>query len=371
MIQSNYSHTHINVRLHFCSLIFFACIIPGCRRNTTKEIEIVWDNKKAVAISIPNGALTGNVANSTNNRLKVYVDQSKKIAMLGEYSVEEERVVFKPLVPLSRGLRYGVYWDNKLVSTIKLPLANSSEAPRLLMVYPTIDTLPENLLKMYLQFSLPMREGESQKHIALIDRNNDTLQSLFLDLQPELWNKERTVLTVWLDPGRIKRELIPNQQLGNPLKRGETYTLSVSANWKDVQGLPLQQVYSKRFVVSARDSVTPGIENWSLDIPSAKTKEPLVIKFDEPLDYFLLLENINITDGSNKRVEGNVRVSDKERKLQFTPNNNWQAGNYKINVVPVLEDLAGNNLTRPFDRDLRLKNGNIVRTKFEKSFQIK
>ena len=40
----------------------------------------------------------------------------------------------------------------------------------------------------------------------------------FLDLQPELWNAEGTVLTLWLDPGRIKRDLIPNKELGIPLK---------------------------------------------------------------------------------------------------------------------------------------------------------
>ena len=77
--------------------------------------------------------------------------------------------------------------------------------------------MPENLLKIYLRFSHPMREGQSDKYISLIKNGKDTLPDVFLNLQPELWNEDRTVLTVWLDPGRIKRDLQPNLKLGNPL----------------------------------------------------------------------------------------------------------------------------------------------------------
>ncbi len=44
-------------------------------------------------------------------------------------------------------------------------------------------------------------------------------------------------------------------------------------------------------------------------------------------------------------------------------------GNYRIKVEPVLEDLAGNNLNRPFERDMWMKNVNTDKTKFEISFQ--
>ena len=38
------------------------------------------------------------------------------------------------------------------------------------------------------------------------------MKSIFLELENELWNPEHTQLTLWLDPGRIKRDLIPNQR---------------------------------------------------------------------------------------------------------------------------------------------------------------
>jgi hypothetical protein len=292
------------------------------------------------------------------------------VAVLGEKSMEDDLLIFKPLVPLSRGLNYQVYFDNKLIGNINVPPANSSDAPRLLMVYPSLDTLPENLLKLYLRFSGPMQEGQSLKHVALVNHNGDTVHNVFLDLQPELWNKERTVLTLWLDPGRIKRDLIPNRELGNPLKKGERYTLKISNGWRDVQGLPLQQPYNKPFIVTGRDGVSPGVEHWQLLLPAAQTRKAFEIKFDEPLDYFLLQESIRIVDKNNKTVAGTIQVSDKERKLQFIPGNDWMVGNYSVQVDPVLEDIAGNNLARPFDRDLQLKHVNSHKTKFELSFQI-
>lgn len=239
------------------------------------------------------------------------------------------------------------------------------------MIFPTTDTLPENLLKIYLQFSYPMREGESQKYISLLDEKNDTVPGVFLDLTPELWNKERTILTLWLDPGRIKRELIPNQQLGNPLQKGERYTFIISGNWRDVQGLPLQQPYSKSFIVGARDNISPDPGKWKLKIPAAQTIEPLEIHFSESLDHFLLQETIYIVDENNNSVAGKIQIRNNDSNLQFIPNNKWQPGKYSLQAQSILEDLAGNNLNKLFDRDIRVKKLNTDKSMFEKTFEIK
>ena len=106
-----------------------------------------------------------------------------------------------------------------------------------------------------------MSEGQSQKHIFLLNHNNDTIKDVFLDLQPELWDEDRTVLTMWLDPGRIKRDLIPNLQKGNPLKKGQQYTLAVAGEWKDEEGLPLKASYTRKFFVGERDSTGPDTKN--------------------------------------------------------------------------------------------------------------
>jgi len=231
-------------------------------------------------------------------------------------------------------------------------MADASGAATLVAVYPSADTVPENLLKIYLRFSAPMREGEALKHIALLDSHNDTVPGVFLDLQPELWNKERTVLTVWLDPGRIKRDLIPNQQMGNPLRQGKQYTLAVSGKWKDVQGLPLQKAYSKNFFVGGRDSQSPQPGTWVLSLPAAETKESLKGDSNEPLDYFLLLETVSIVDEKENKVTGDIKVHENETGFEFLPAQPWKPGRYKLRIASYLEDLAGNNLQRLFDREI-------------------
>ena len=50
-----------------------------------------------------------------------------------------------------------------------------------------------------------MQEGHSLENILLIRNEKDTIRDAFLDLQPELWNKEGTVLTLWFDPGKDQK----------------------------------------------------------------------------------------------------------------------------------------------------------------------
>lgn len=352
-----------------CSLIFFALTFFSCRQEQQKEISLIWDNNRAVAISIP-ASLLGNDAKENKDLLHVRVEKNVD-AMLGNLNTNGSQVVFKPIVPLSRGLVYEIVFKNKVVGNIKVPAASAANASEVLAIYPSIDSLPENLLKIYIRFSKPMREGQSLKNIALLDHNNDTVPNVFLDLQPELWNKERTVLTVWLDPGRIKRELIPNQQLGNPLKRGENYTITVSNNWKDELALPLSKAYKKQFVVASRDSMSPDPANWKVSPPKAGTTQPLELIFSEPLDNFLLAEAIQIVTKDKVTIAGQIKADDNERKLFFTPAKKWQAGNYQVRVESILEDVAGNNLNRLFDRDIRVKNLKKDQAFIERRFEIR
>jgi hypothetical protein len=188
---------------------------------------------------------------------------------------------------------------------------------------------------------------------VLIDENNDTLRDIFLDLQPELWNKDNTVLTLWLDPGRIKRDLIPNRQMGNPLKEGKQYKLLVADSWKDVQQRKLKETVEKKFIVTARDEQAPGPARWNLLLPRTGNRQPLTISFNEALDYFLLQETLKLYDENNNIIEGELKILAEEKGMQFIPVHAWKAGKYKIEVAPHLEDLAGNNLERLFDRDLK------------------
>jgi hypothetical protein len=345
------------------SLIFFVLFfVQGCKEQETGKVRIVWSGSQATGVTIPLSFLPSSSDASLKSDLQIRLEKSN-VAMLGEYKTVGEQIIFNPLIPLSPGKKYQLFYRENLISELAVPVPDEGGAPSLISVYPSADTLPENLLKIYLQFSAPMREGEALQHIHLLDDGGDTVPNIFLDLQPELWNKERTALTVWLDPGRIKRDLIPNRQLGNPLKKAKRYSLNIDGRWKDAQGLPLKQSYTKGFIVSTRDGTSPQPEKWVINIPVAETTGPLHLYFKEPLDYFLLMETIQVVNEKGDLVRGRFQIIDKEKGAEFTPEERWKAGKYRLRIASYLEDLAGNNLNRPFDRDTKLeqkKEGDFV-----------
>jgi hypothetical protein len=85
------------------------------------------------------------------------------------------------------------------------------------------------------------------------------------------------------------------------------------------------------------------------------SSEPLEINFGEPLDYFLLKETVTVVNDKENTVEGNIMLIKNESGLKFIPIRPWQSGHYRLKIASYLEDLAGNNLTRPFDRDIKMQ----------------
>src|SRR5688572_22539875 len=207
-----------------------------------------------------------------STRLKVQlVKPGERLPVLGDFRKERDEVIFEPIIPFTKGLRYEVLLDDSLLSEILIPIGNF-KPPALLSIYPSQDTLPENLLKMYFEFSEPMVEGSSLQHLTLIRNDRDTMRATFLDLHPELWNSDGTVLTLWIDPGRIKRDLIPNKELGVPLKQGERYTLHLNKSWQSKNGVPLAKNYAKTFVTIHRDEESPDPQSWKVSVPSSNDK---------------------------------------------------------------------------------------------------
>jgi Bacterial Ig-like domain len=158
--------------------------------------------------------------------------------------------------------------------------------------------------------------------------------------------------------------------MGNPLKKGNWYTLVVSNEWKDVQGLSLPNKIEKKFFVEGRDSRAVEIASWNIQPPGAGTNQALLINFGESLDYFLLGETISIINDQNETIAGEIKITDTERKIAFAPQQPWKKGNYRIQVKAILEDLAGNNLNRPFDRDTKTQKQVFDKDVFEREFVI-
>ncbi|TLV04007.1 hypothetical protein [Dyadobacter luticola] len=333
-----------------CSLTFFVLtIIISCQKNDEKKaVSIIWKNKKAVAVSIPNQLAEG------TKPISVRVDASydNELTIFGDIEKQEDRLIFTPLIPFTRGLTYEIFEGEKSIAQFSIPQPDASDAPKLTAIFPTQDTVPENLLKVYLQFSQPMREGRSAQHVALLDDQADTVKNAFLDLQPELWNEDRTQLTLWLDPGRIKRDLQPNKKLGAPMLKNRKYSIIISQHWKDVDGSALAKSYTKTFVTTIRDSLSPVPESWKINPPKSGTLSALMIDFQEPLDHGLLDEAFEITHEDGSKIAGEWQFVREETRELFIPKDHWKPGTYHLKVDARLEDLAANNVNRPFDRDI-------------------
>ncbi len=337
--------------LAFLILSFFI----SCKEKSQK-LELIWENDKAIGIAIPK---------SISNLDSLHIINVKQI--FGSLTELADFFEFRSVIPLTAGLSYEVWNGKKMIGKLTVPLPNSKLAPVLTSIYPEIDTVPENLLKFYFVFSKPMRSGASLNHIFLLDKKGDTMQNVFLNLQPELWDTSGKVLTIWIDPGRIKRDLVLNKKLGNPLTQNSNYKLIVSNTWKDTQGLTLPKIYTKSFVVGAADHQIPDVSKWNLTLPKSRTTHPIVIDAKETLDHLLLAESLSILDFNNKEVAGTIMIR-KDQILEFVPLKPWTGSKYVLQVNARLEDLAANNLNKVFDRDIRKEEGrndDVVKREFK------
>lgn len=298
----------------------------------------------------------------------VMTKQSDGITVQGKYDVYPTSISFTPRFPFAPGVIYlatfyteeltknynEVYLPEIRTGTLTLEFSlpvKKNPPPLLTAVYPSSDVLPENLLKFHLSFSAPMKTGEVYQRVKLINSRNKEVEKAFLIVDQELWDTEMKVVTLLLDPGRIKRGLRANLELSAPLKAGETYTLIVEAGWKNADGIPLEHTIKKKFTCAPADRVTPQMANWELIAPK-NTSDLLVLRTSEPMDKILLSDGIRITDDRGNKIDGTITVLPNESGIAFRPHQQWTNITYLLTINPLLEDLAGNNFNRVFDKDL-------------------
>lgn len=356
------------IRTVLCfSFLVFSLLFSCNNKSEEKPITVQWENNKATAIFIPSSFFKEIPADSL---IVSIADTRVKEPILGEYRHTDSGVVFRPLIPFTRGMRYAVTARASMLGLVQIPPPENNP-PQLVSIYPTQDTLPENQLKLYLLFSKPMQEGTAMKNLVLIRGDKDTVTSAFLDLQQELWDHDRKMLTLWFDPGRIKRDLQPNKTMGAPLKKGERYRLLISEDWEDTEAIRLGQSYKKMFVTTSRDDKLPDPNKWDIQTPVSGTKDALIIEFKESLDYALIKSSITITDKAGNNIDGTIETGKKETSMRFIPADAWKAETYVLVIESRIEDLAGNNMIRLFDNDLTKPQNDKVKGEFRITFIIK
>ena len=301
--------------------------------------------------------------------LSVYVDQGSLLAdvglppIVGEYRLVSNVLRFEPQFPLQRGIKYrAVFSPNRLpgkpaparivTSTFQMPANPATRTTVVANIFPTSDLLPENLLKFYVHFSAPMSGGHIYEHIRLRDEAGKDVDLPFLEIDEELWNPSMTRLTLFIDPGRIKRGVQPLEEVGPALEEGKGYTLSISANWRDASDTPLKEDFHKRFRVGPTDRTPIDLSLWKIQSPKAGTRDPLAVAFSEPIDHALALRVIRVLDAASQPIDGGAALVSQERHWSFTPAQPWRRGAHYLSVQSTIEDLAGNNVGKAFEVDL-------------------
>jgi hypothetical protein len=294
-------------------------------------------------------------------------------AMLGSYTLRERRLRFEPRYPLEPGLRYRAVYRAPgnaaapIAEEFALPPRPPGAPPTVTAVYPSSSRVPENLLRIYLHFSAPMRRGEAYRHLQLVSASGRPVELPFLEIDEELWDRDGRRLTLLFDPGRIKRGLRPREEVGPILEEGKQYRLLVTQGWRDAEGNPLARDFEKQLVAGPPDEGQPDPGGWRIEVPRAGTREPLHVAFPEPLDHAMLERVLEVIDAGGHRIAGTVRVGTEERAWSFAPADPWRAGEYRLSVDAALEDLAGNNVASRFVVDAfdrvtrRVEAGRVTR----------
>jgi hypothetical protein len=279
--------------------------------------------------------------------------------VLGNYEVLDRGIQFTPLFPFEPGIRYCAIFDSGPLGSaphadvttyeFQLPGQVSAGPAQVEHVVPSADILPENLLRFYVTFSSPMQRGQAEKQIKILGPDGRPAPDVLYRPPVELWDRAMRRLTLLLDPGRLKRRVGPNVQLGPPLKEGHRYALVVGDGMLDATGRTLRKTYAKEFVAGppVRTRVEPA--QWRITPPRKRTLEQLTLEFPISVDGGLGSTGVSVVGDARKRVVGEASLDRDGRRWTFTPASVWLASEIHIRIDPNLEDVCGNTLCAPFD----------------------
>ena len=282
--------------------------------------------------------------------------------MLGTYDVIDSTLRFTPQFPLDPGRPYIVRFDPShlpganagaappIVATVTVPATHVVPSTTVARVYPSGDAVPENLLRMYIEFSGPMGRPTGIPHMKLLGPDGREIEGAFLPLDYEFWDRAHTRFTAFLDPGRVKSGILPNKQMGRALDAGRTVTLVISPEWRDEHGLPLKNEFRRVFKVAPPVQKPLDPRAWRIEPPAAGSRNALVVTFPKALDHGLLMRALGVTRDA-VAIAGDVTVENAETRWLFTPREPWRAGQYDLLALDTLEDVAGNQIGKAFEVD--------------------
>lgn len=227
---------------------------------------------------------------------------------------------------------------------VSLAFGPAAAAPEVVQIDPASQSIPENVLRMHVRFSEPMREGYFSDHIELVDlETGAVIPRAFYDSFYELWSKDHRRLTLLVDPGRVKTELQAHDEMGRAFANGRRYELRVLPQWKTMSGEELAQPFAWQFMVEPEIRTAMSPDAWQIEAAAGQ----VTIAFDRVVDLHSLNAHMRVLDASVAPImeEWTLDPSGRVATVRFDP----QRIPTQIALRHRFEDVAGNTVAAAFD----------------------
>lgn len=297
-----------------------------------------------------------------NQLLQVRVAGTTGIDIAGRHRVNADSVDIVPRFALDRGREYVVRINPTVLpaprpggiieTPVMLPAAAAAPAVSVTAIYPSSSVWPDNILRFYLHFSAPMSGTAAVGHVRLVDDTGQEVRDALLEVDVDLWNRDYTRRTVFFDPGRVKRGIRPNLELGRALIAGRKYAIVVSPSWRDGRGQELAREFRHEFTAGPPIERPVQPSEWTIGPPAAGSRDPLIVRFLWALDEGLLQRALGVTAADGQPIDGTVTVRAQETEWTFTPAAAWRDAPHSLVVLTVLEDPAGNKVGQAFEFEM-------------------
>ena len=297
-------------------------------------------------------------AHTWNSLLRVSAGSGEVAAVAGRYIVTDRAIEFAPAFPFDPGRPYRVILDPgklptprpdaPIVVEVRRSARAASPPVSVTRIYPSPDIWPENLLRFYIHFSGPMARATADGLVRLFDSDGREVTDALLASSLDFWSPDQTRYTVLFEPGRVKRGVQPNREMGRALEAGRRYTIVVSDQWRDAERRPIEHEYRRAFTAGSAREAALSLSDWRISSPARGTREPLVVTVPAPLDNALLSRTVGVMS-AGRVLDGRVEVVAGETEWRFTPESAWVATPHELAVLSALEDPAGNRIGRAFE----------------------
>ncbi|MDF1754527.1 MAG: hypothetical protein P1U89_17215 [Verrucomicrobiales bacterium] len=284
---------------------------------------------------------------------RIVVEEDRLPSVFSTVERKGSRLILRPTYPLSPGETYlaRVTVEDELVASLEYrhkPPENQAP-PKVIKIYPGTETVPANLLKFYIEFYQPIREGrEIFEQIHIVDESGKAVHDPWR--RQELWSNNNRRLTLWIHPGRIKQGVNLREELGPVLLPGKHYHLLIDESLQNPAGLKMGTPFRHSFRTTDERRQRIDLAQWKILPPSEKGGS-LTIQTNRAIDPFLAERYLRI-QREGKLIETTVKADRSQTRFELYHTEGWASGNYTLQVGEFLEDLAGNTTRRVFDTDL-------------------